>query len=145
MDSLRFSDPDTAEKECLRILRAENADLESDCESWGVLGAILRVRGRFSAAAFAVLQALKSARIEGSISLEARALQRACYLIGDQNDYEHAVTVARKAFHRYSECGDFASAGKALVDLGIMQDRAGQTDLAITAYEASLGLWACSP
>jgi hypothetical protein len=78
LEDLRFSDPDAAEAECLRILGAANADLECDGEAWGVLAALYRVRGKFSAAALAVLHALKSAKIEGSKSLEARALQRAC-------------------------------------------------------------------
>ena len=140
LEDLRFSDPDAAEAECFRILGAANSDLESDSEAWGVLAALCRVRGRFSAAALAVLHELQSAKVEGSKSLEARALQRACYLIGDQNDYEHAAKVAQRAFSLLAESGDFASAGKALVDIGIMQDRAGRTDLAIAAYEASLKL-----
>jgi tetratricopeptide (TPR) repeat protein len=64
----------------------------------------------------------------------------ACYLIGDQNDYQHAVTLAQRAFNLFAECGDFTTAGKALVDVALMQKRLGQTDLAIAAYEASLAL-----
>ncbi len=144
LEQLRFSDLAAAETrtfDALAALRAIDADRETAerlAEVWGVLASVSRTRARFSAAAHCLRQGLEVAGEWGLDGARAGLLQRACYLAGDQNEYQAAVAIAHEAMAVYVLRHDLPGVGKTLVDSAVMFRLMGELGAAIQAYQSSL-------
>ena len=140
LEEERLLDQAATEEDCCAVLKALEGEDAPECEAeaWGVLAAILRKRGVYSGAAFALRSALENARASGQWLAGARTLERASYLLADQGDLEFGIGQARAAYLIYAEELDFPGMGRALVDLGGLLGKSGVSDAAIRHFEAAL-------
>jgi tetratricopeptide (TPR) repeat protein len=146
-DDLRFSDPSEATKQAKKLMKEALALTESSptlprieilCDALGVSASIDRVRARFTSAAHALHLALRLAHHYGLRSSHALLLERTCYLIGDQGEYQTAVELAKQANDHYVLLSKKNGIGKTLVDRGVMLFRLGNFQEAIQAFSSSL-------
>lgn len=147
LDELRFSDPDVVLEPTERLLEGafENVqELQSRsafhllCRVLGTLASLYRVQARFGIAARCLSCALRLSARHQLKKTRVDLLQRTSYLLGDQGEYRLAVEITRQASDMYVILQDPPGIGRALVDRGIMLNRAGEPEAAIEAYESSL-------
>ncbi len=145
LEEFRFTDPTVARAESIDILKAvlnltENSEnsLQIICDALLLLGAIEIALRNYSPAAAYLARALRLAKKENYLQREARALQRCCYLLGTQGEYDIALNFVEQAMHKYIFLGDLPGIGKCLVDQGMMLRRANRPQQTIPCYEAAL-------
>ena len=147
IDDLRLVDPKQAAKQARECLYDVLALCESAptlphakilCNALGVSASIERVRAHYPPAALRLRLALRLARRYNFRPSYAKLLQRTCYLVGDQTDYETALELAKQANDLYVVLCDKKRIGQTLVDRAIMLYPQGKYEDAIEAYSSSL-------
>lgn len=147
IDEMRFSDPQGIRASMADVLvelldRTEAAAgalpwLRGLAKALGVVASIERVEGRARHAvehlgsAFALVA-------DRSPSLYAELLQRACYQMGDQEDFETALELALQATEIYVRLGDLQGVGRSLVDRAVMVYKVGSAEETLDLYRAGL-------
>ncbi len=138
LDALRVREPGEAREQALDVLRAAEVEADDVAEAWGVLGVLERYRGRASAAAHCLAEALESG---GCDRTRARTFQRiALLLLFEGPEPSLALAAALRARDCYWRSFDIAGLGKVWVDEGIVQYTLGLHCEAQGAFQAALGL-----
>jgi tetratricopeptide (TPR) repeat protein len=147
LDTELFCFPDEALRSTQEAVLAAVCRLDQDacsenvefvCRALGALASAYRVHARFGLAARGLRLAFRLCEARGLASARANLLQRTCYLVGDQGEYDLAVELARRSSDEYLMLNDRAGLGKALVVRAVMHNLAGSWDAAIKAYELGL-------
>jgi tetratricopeptide (TPR) repeat protein len=146
MEQLRLSDPPAGKVKgfavlaTLDCLEASEERARVECEAWGALAGLQRMTATFSSGAYCLLQGLEVAKKWKLVECEAKLLRRCCYLLGNQGDYEKAVSCANAARELYFRELDIQGIGRSLVDTAIMLRRCGNHGAALRAHKLALGV-----
>lgn len=147
IDRRRFFDPESVRQPMVDLLpeALERAEVNRSslvhhlalARALGVAASIERVEGRprhavdYLRAAF-VLVADRDPR------LYAELLQRSCYQMGDQGDYETGLEFALQATEIYVRHGDLPGVGRSMVDRAVMVYKLGTSQETLDLYRAGL-------
>ncbi len=147
IDQQRFSDPASTRRKMAHLLvlaleQEEAADATSATRlalvrALGITSSIERVEGRprhavgYLIAAFALWD-------EADSLLYAELLERACYQVGDQADYDTGLELAFQATEIYVRHGNLVGVGRSLVDRAVMVYKIGTPQETLDLYQAGL-------
>ncbi len=128
LDRLRYEQADTAAwiaefvaTEIVELVVCQRTErLELQCQALGVLASAQRLLGNFTPAARSIRLGLELARRQKLGRSTAELLVRGAYVLGDQGEYGHALSLLEKAQLIYFDSGTLAASGKVLVVRGIM-------------------------
>jgi len=145
LEGFRFTNPVVAKAESIETLKTivgipdtSQESLQIVCDALLLIGATEVALRNYSSAAAYLLRALTLAQRENYLPREAKVLQRCCYLLGTQGEYDIAIDFANQAMHKYIFLGDLTGIGKCLVDQGMMLRRAGRPQQTVLYYTAAL-------
>ncbi len=145
LEELRFTDRERAQKRAIEVLR-QGHPARFRCEAFRVLGVIARARGKHTAAAYNLRQALELGRRHQRV--RAHALLSVSCLAMDQGEYQLAHTAVHQASAIYRGIPDLPGIGRSLVESGRIYGEQRKLRQSRPAFEGGLQLlprndWLC--